>query len=362
MTPRHEPLIALATLVALTSCTNETSPAEIIVEPPPVLWSTLAPAASTAPAYPGVVAAAVQTELGFQLTGRLTSRSVSVGDSVARSEILATIDDTSLASSITGAQGELKDAETRLQSANRDAARIDELVRVDAATAADRDTAVYDQKAAEALLDLARANLSRARERQRNTRMEAPYRGIILDVAVDIGDVVDAGQPVITIADPDDLEVSVDIPPDRIHSISTDMPAEIVPELFPQSLVKGKVVRIAPVADAESQAFRVTVSITSPAEDIRLGSTVIVRFPVSREPQVSIPARAIFRRDDTTFLWLLDRSTTPVVAHAVVIAIPKNGQMPAEGDIQPGAAVVVAGVGSLEEGQAVRLAEEVPHE
>lgn len=89
--------------------------------PPPPPRPVLSVVAKEIPvqslSFAGTVSPRFEAELGFRTLGRLTSRTVSVGDLVQKDQIIATIDPTSLELAVRSAQSDLSNAQAQLRNA-----------------------------------------------------------------------------------------------------------------------------------------------------------------------------------------------------------------------------------------------------
>ena len=92
---RHSTLVAVlgtALCVCLVSCGKEEAPA---VQPRPVRTVVVAGGASAeASTYTGEIRSRYETDLSFQVGGKLVDRAVDVGANVKKGEVLARIDPT----------------------------------------------------------------------------------------------------------------------------------------------------------------------------------------------------------------------------------------------------------------------------
>jgi len=359
--PRFDAL-AFAALLMLGGCSQRDEPPATV--PPMVVWSELAlDDTADSATYAGAVRSRVRTELGFPSGGRLVMRDGDVGDTVRRGDVLATLDDVELAQRVAAARAEVRSAEAQRDGRARDQERIAGLVRQQAVSRAELESAIDDRQAAEAALDAARAHLAGALQRRRDARLVAPFDGVITATGADVGDVVAVGQPVLTVADPARLEVLIDLPSDRSGAVRIGSPVQVIPELRPARIVAGSVARIAPRIDPLSRGLDVTIDIadsvpsamTDGAGDdtpvIRSGSEVAVRLIDDTARRLRVPKRAVSA--DGTQVWVLDRSISPVRVRAVPVRVPPDGLLPPTLALAAGDEVVVAGLGDLQDGQAV---------
>jgi len=190
-------------------------------EPPLVETSLARPANSAAGSLTGVVAARIESDLGFRVGGKIASRLVDAGQIVRRGAPLMRIDASDLALGATAHQRLVDAAAARLDLAEREERRLRPI-----AEAGFVSRQRYD--AAKAALDAARGDHAAARAQAGVAGNAAGYAvlradadGVVAAVLAEPGQVVAAGQPVIRIARNGPREAVVNIPEDMRSDLGT---------------------------------------------------------------------------------------------------------------------------------------------
>ncbi len=130
-------------------------------------------------------------------------------------------------------------------------------------------------------LETARAELTKAIIAQENTIIKVPFKGLIYDQMIEVGDYVSVGDTMFTIVDMDPIELVVFVSERNISSIRLGHEASA--EFHNSDTVMGKVSYIAPVADQATRTFRVEISTPNPDYSIKDGLTVKVRISVEEK-------------------------------------------------------------------------------
>ncbi len=130
-------------------------------------------------------------------------------------------------------------------------------------------------------LETARAVLTKAVIEQENTKIKAPFTGLIYDQVIEVGDYVSVGDPMFTIVDMDPIELVVFVSERNISSIRLGHEASA--EFYNGDAVMGKVSYIASVADQATRTFRVEISTPNPDYSIKDGLTAKVRISVEEQ-------------------------------------------------------------------------------
>jgi multidrug efflux system membrane fusion protein len=130
-------------------------------------------------------------------------------------------------------------------------------------------------------LETARAVLTKAVIEQENTKIKAPFKGLIYDQVIEVGDYVSVGDPMFTIVDMDPIELVVFVSERNISSIRLGQEASA--EFYNGDTITGNVNYIAPVAHQATRTFRVEISTSNPDYSIKDGLTAKVRISVDEK-------------------------------------------------------------------------------
>lgn len=203
-------LVGLGSLAALSGCSeNEAAPA-----PPvrPVLSMVVAPHGAEAARFTGTIQPRFSRDLGFRVLGRVDSRLVDVGQTVKAGQLLASLDPTTLSLAVRQLEAELAKTEAQLVYATATRDRKKALVTHKVASQADLDTAEESLAGANAAVTRGRAALDKAQEQLSYTRLLSETDGIVTAANAEVGQTVNAGETVFTVAQADIREAMVDVP------------------------------------------------------------------------------------------------------------------------------------------------------
>ncbi len=133
---------------------------------------------------------------------------------------------------------------------------------------------------ADALLEAARAELTRARLDMDYMLIRAPFEGALQDRQVEVGDFVKLGDPVATIVDERTLIVRGSIPEYEARFVMKG--GEGSARLATGQIVDGTIRYIAPVADEATRTFNVELEIDNTVGDLRAGITAELIIPAEK--------------------------------------------------------------------------------
>src|SRR5258707_13881440 len=223
--------------------------------------------------YPVEAAARYSNAMSFRVAGKLIERNVRLGDSVHKGQVVARLDPVDAQKQAASAKAAFDAAEHRLvfakQQLDRDQAQfaqnliaVNQLEQTQDAYAAA--LAEHEQSAAQ--LVVARNNL------QYNT-LAVDHDGVITSENADTGQVVSAGQAIYGLAWTGDTDVILDAAESELGSISIGQAATVTFPALPKHQFAARVREIAPAADPQSRTYRVKLTMTEPAQAVRLSMT-----------------------------------------------------------------------------------------
>jgi membrane fusion protein, multidrug efflux system len=321
----------------------------------PVLYEIASRTPPQTMRFVGVVTARESTRYAFRVGGRMVLRNVSVGDAVTGREFLARLDTTLLELAVDNAEANLAIARAQHDNAVTAAARVQALFDSNSAPRASRDRAAEQAAAAQSGVAQAEAQLTQAQDQLDQAQLVARSAGVVTEVSAQAGQLVAAGQPVLTIANPDVRDVVINVPEEVAGQLQPGMQAQVWPQLDADNKVTGTLREIAPEANSVTRQWQVKIGIEKPPHSLWLGTTAEVDFGSTGLGLVTVPDSAILRRDDEVSLWIIDPESESVTRRAVTLGAGQGGRTAITEGLEPGEYVAIAGVHVLQDGQNVRL-------
>ncbi|WP_165349900.1 MULTISPECIES: efflux RND transporter periplasmic adaptor subunit [unclassified Mesorhizobium] len=305
--------------------------------------------------YSGSVRARTEMNLGFRIAGKVTERLVDIGQHVNAGDVLARVDPSDYELSVKSAKASLDAAERQVETVDLARKRAEQLYAKNFAPKSQLDQAVLTYDQAVATRDAARSTLAQAQNQVRYTDLKASEDGIVTTISADIGQVVGAGTPVMTVAVDGEKEVLIAVPEMDIAGFK---PGKDVKASFWSDdalVLDGKVREVAGSADPQSRTFAVRVSLPNDPR-VLLGMTANVEATVGSKAQlVSIPLTAMTEKDGKQIVWTVDRASETVHPRPIRVAnFTADGVAVADG-LKQGDVVVAAGTQFMTENLKVKL-------
>ena len=308
--------------------------------------------------YTAEIRSRVETDLSFQVPGKVISRSVDAGNTVKKGQVLAQLDQTDAQLGVDAARGAVPAAQSDLDRMRSEEARFRDLLERGLTTRAQYQAQQTAVSSAQAKLQQATAELRLAQQKLGYTTLRADQDGVVTRVSIESGAVVAAGQRAVSIARPSELEAVFDVPDGRIGDIKTASSVVINPLQDAGTAWAGRVREISPSADPVTRTYQVRTTIVNPPASLRLGMTVSVTLPrVGGAPNVVLPSTAIFQKDGKPAVWIVKADNT-VELRAVGVARYESDRTYIATGLSTGERVVTAGVHRLAPGEKVKLLDE----
>ena len=306
--------------------------------------------------YAGNVRGRYETNLAFQTGGKILNRTVEEGDFVRAGEILMELDPKDAVQQLNASNAQVDSAKAQLNLAKSNLERYTQLFNENAIAAAMLDQYRTNYENALAAYNAAVAQAAQLSNNLSYTQLAANSDGVISKINAEIGQVVAAGQTVLTLTQTGDLEVEINVPENKLSEIQIGKRAEISFWANDEK-VDGAVREIAPVADSISRTYKVRISIPNLREGIYLGMTASAEFTSTNKNSGGyiLPLSAIYQTGKNSQVWIVTAENKIALKNVTV----KNfsGNEVVVNGISPNDKIVAAGVHKLREGQEVRILE-----
>ena len=340
-------LILTAALAVLTGCGSDAAKE---TPPPLVRTMTVGDAAASEAGYTGTVQGRYETRLAFQVGGQILARNVNTGAHVRAGDVLMVIDARDVQQQANATNAGVAAALSRYELARTERARYEQLYAAQAISEAMLDQYRTNERAAEAAYRQAVAQDSASRNALGYTNLVAGADGVISNITAEEGQVVAAGQTVMTLTQEGEREIAIAVPESRLAEISVGMPATV--SLWANSAAYTGILReLSPVPDAATRTYSARIALTDAPADLPLGMTARVRLGEHAESGAVIPLSALYQTGDTAQVYVVEDDAVHLVP-VTVTAFRTNDALVT--GLPQGARIVTAGVHQLHDGEKVR--------
>lgn len=297
--------------------------------------------------FAGLSTADDATNLAFKIAGQVLSVPVAKGDSVARGTLLAVLDPRDVELQVEATRSAYEEARSRLERAKR---------------LRDHDAVSQQEfESAQTLYSQARSAYNNSSDLLKDTRLRAPFSGVVERTYVDAFQRVSAGQTILRLVNPVSTTVGFTIPESSLSQLSRKTTSfsvrfDNIPNVEFTAVVKDYA-----RTSSDASGFPVSLRLLDVDRDRYhiipgMSCTVTMRTIDEQPETVSLPISAIYApMGSGDFVWVVDSTNVVSLRKVRLGAIFDRDRVLVDSGVSAGERVVVAGVYRLKEGEQVRV-------
>jgi RND family efflux transporter MFP subunit len=241
----------------------------------------------------GTVRAVYETAVGSRLLARVKALHVTAGQAVEQGQVLVELDQADVEARVSQAQANINAGQARLAQAESDLEKLERLLANKAATPREVDDARRRRDVARADLAALEQMVAEAQSQLEYATITSPIGGIVIDKAVNVGDVARPGEPLVTLYDPHQLQLIASVPERLAIAMKVGQPVAVQVEAL-RLRCEGTVSEIVPEASPASRSFLVKVIGPCPP-GVYTGMFGRLLVPDGEREQLLLPQSAVRR-------------------------------------------------------------------
>lgn len=317
--------------------------------------------------YPGIVIPEKATLLSFRVSGPIKKLNVEVGSFVSSGTIIAEMDKRDYELQLEAfknkrmaAKNSYEAAKSVSENAKKQFLRVETLYREKTLPQKTYDEVLASVKVAKAsematfaIYQEANQGVLNSENQLKDTTLIAPYDGYIQKKFSDVGAVVGAGIPVVSISSVGNHKIRINVSENDLERFLDISGADFV---YNNKIYSLKLEEVGKVKGITNSTYPVTFSFVE-KNDIPNDSQGIVKLSLKKDKEegIIIPCESIFEKDNLTNVWIYKDGC--VSSKVIKVIKPYyNGQVIVSG-IDIGEKVITKGVHELSQGQKVNLLE-----
>jgi len=313
------------------------------------------PAMASERVFTGVIAARVQSNLGFRVPGKVVERLVDVGQEVHSGQPLMRLDPKDLDLALTARENAVAAARAAAVQARDDEVRYRELAAAGAESQQKYEQAKTAFDSAAAQLRAAEAQADVARNETGYSLLLADANGTVVETLAEPGQVVAAGQTVVKLAHAGPREAVVNLPEMVRPAIGS--PARVTVYRGESTPSPAHLRQLSDAADPSTRTYEARYVLDGDASRAPLGATVTVSVATGGTTEaVEVPLGAIYDDGKSSGVWIVDLHSSCVLWRTVQVRQLAE-ETAVVTSVEPGERVVALGAHLLYRGEHVRLAD-----
>lgn len=203
----------------------------------------------------GVVVANRSVTLAAKIVGRIEAIGYEEGDIVRSGEVLIDIDDAELRAELASARAALNQEKVNLAHMKKLNERFRRLFKQKSVSADKADEAAFNYAAARERVRRAQATVAKAEAVLRETKIKAPFPGVIIERHAELGQVTSPGEALLVLEDHSTLEFKTSVKEKDVPHIEKGQRVLITIDALGDLQIEATVSKVIPSGDANTHEF-----------------------------------------------------------------------------------------------------------
>ncbi|MGR3808284.1 efflux RND transporter periplasmic adaptor subunit [Pasteurella testudinis] len=352
-------LLTLISVLAffLTSNTTVASTAKQLdprTEPPKVRVSSVQNAIAVSRSFTGIVAARIQSDLGFRVSGKISERLVDTGETVKRGQPLMKLDNSDLQLQMQAQDEAVAAALANAKQAAAEEERYRKLLGHNVVSHSKYDQVKATADSTKAQLKAAHAQQNVAKNALSYAILLADADGVVVETLAEPGQVISAGQTVVRLARAGKREAVINLP----ETVRPEIGSSAEATLYGKPQTATAILRqLSSAADSATRTYQARYTLQDSLANSPIGATVTLNIMdnIQATDTLQVPLSAVFDAGKGSGVWLIQGDNPSKVSWRSVEVIRLSDETAwVKGDLKIGERVVALGVHLLREDQIVR--------
>lgn len=296
----------------------------------------------------GTLEARQEVILKPELSGIIDEVHFEEGNAVEQGQLLFSIEDDTYQAQLRAKEALLQQHRAQLSNQRRNFERRKRLFQQQQVSEEVRDEAETQLKIAQAQVRRLQAEIDEFREVLEDTRIRAPFAGIVGELLVDPGNWVDAGTPLAAVTQNDPLHIAFTLPEKSSGRVQTGQLARVLIPAYPKKHFEGRVFFISPRIESSSRSLLVKAILDNSRQELKPGGFASVQLKVGTRRNVPvIPEEALI--PTRTGYMVFTVQDEQAHARQVEIGLRRPGTVEIRSGLEAGETVIRAGHESVQE-------------
>ncbi|MEN8006780.1 MAG: efflux RND transporter periplasmic adaptor subunit [Candidatus Krumholzibacteriota bacterium] len=265
---------------------------------------------------PRVVTATGSLEAGrtvmvsTRMMGWVRKVHVREGQTVAKGDLLVSIDDSDLRAKKAQAEAGIIEAKAVLANTQKMAERFEKLYAEKSVSKQQLDDVLTGRDRAAAGLQMAEAGLTEVKVHLSYLSVTAPTEGVVARKMIEEGDMANPGMPLVSLESTGAMKVVAHLGEKDVSSVKVGDPVTIDITSLDGAVFTAPLDKVIPAANPGSRTYDIEVLLPDPDPRLKSGMFARVSVPVGTRQAVLVPTGAVIRRGQLTGIWIVREDGT----------------------------------------------------
>ncbi len=239
-----------------------------------------------------------ESDVAADAPGKVVQTLVERGQLVKRGQVLVTLDARGAALGANAAEAQSKVAQSMLEQAQRECERVKHLLDTKAISQAEYDRQTSDCTGKQYSAQAAQAQSQSAVKLLGDTRVRAPFDGVVGERFVNVGQYVGSTTKVLSIYEADPVRLQITVPEADLALVKMDMDVAFSVATFGDEKFHGTVKFMSPNVREATRDLLVEAVVPNHEGKLKPGMFAVAKVALGEHPRPVVPNAAILR-DET---------------------------------------------------------------
>ncbi len=302
-------------------------------------------------AAPGTVFSRNETQITAGMAGRLEWLA-EPGDFVAAGNSVAVFDCEMLELQRDRQHAEAERATINMERLAREVERLESVRETSVIAEIQHDRTIADRDLAGSDLKIANIAIRQTDNQLARCHVRAPFSGVVTQRLRNAGEDVERSTVLAAMTDTRNLEVRSSVPIRYLPRMQLGETADV---RINEVRFEGRVRKIVPAANSQSQTFEVRLDLPANAPQlVAAGQLVSVYLPLSANVALTVPRDSVVLREDGAFVMRIN-DDAKVERVAVEVHEASGDDVAVQGELKSGDRIAVRGAEALDDGELVAV-------
>ena len=238
-----------------------------------------------------------ESDVAADAPGKVVQTLVERGQTVKRGQVLVTLDARGAALTANAAEAQSKVAQSQLEEAQRECERVKHLLETKAISQAEYDRQTADCTAKQFSAQAAQAQSQSAVKLLGDTRVRAPFDGVVGERFVNVGQYVGSTTKVLSIYEADPLRLQLTVPEADLAMIKMDMHVQFNVAAFQDQKFEGVVKFVSPNVREQTRDLVIEAIVPNGEGKLKPGMFAVAKVPLGEHPHPVLPEAAMIKEE-----------------------------------------------------------------
>lgn len=305
--------------------------------------------------FMGTVAGMTSAIISSSYSDKVEAVYVENGQRVRAGDELFRTDSNELENNVCLAENEVRRATVNQENATVNYKRKQQLFEIGALSREVLETAEVQWRTSLTEVDNEQTKLQIAQKKLSDATVTSPVSGVVANKKLTLGQIVSAGEQVMTVEAIDSVYVVIQVEQQDIARMPLGMKAKVRVDAFPEKTFTGEVAVLNPVAGRENRLFEVKILVENPDFLLMPGMFAEVWIADSQSLNVlTVPRSAIISRKGQNYLYVVTAESL-VQRKKVELGELLDDKIEILSGIAQGDKIVVDNISKLKDGDSVKV-------